>query len=734
MSAHHDPETPHDHDAPNEKGGGPHGDDVLNTVNALHGRLAGMGRPDGADATRGVEEWEAALEARERVMFEREQALARERAAIKAHKHELRDAQQEMQQASDDLLERAAAFNRDKAEFDRQRQEHEGALRKKREEIEAEGKRRRAEFDRRVEEETASLRVAMEEELSARTETLKAEIVRQRERIGEREREIEQRVVELEARAVEIEARGRELSERDNQRVAELERERAERERAATHAEREVEAMRAQMETFRQEAQGAVDARAELERLRVRLDNAEDREVELQRELASTREAADAKTFETDALRDQLAQRDERIAELERASADEGGRAEIAQAFQERLEEREAQIGALEAALAEAERRARDAGGATDERLAALEAELAEREGAIADLRSQLESASAGVSAGAAQDIEKRDRAIEKLANRLEKVQKERDALAERAQAQPEAPEGAFLDAHLARRRERLTAYRRMVEAESKKIGQAKRVVAQRNAEAEKVLQHRRAVAETRQALEKAQARVAKQAKRYNATRLMLMLVTAMGALAFGSWHVARMVPVDYLAHATLRAEPVGGAALSDEQLQAWRQYVGGLVTDPRLVELAADRMKRRGLAQYASAPALGAKINDDLDFTFPSPNMMTLTLKGAGDLPTQRTLETYLATMISLANDARLQRADQANTNVASMPRAEDDPLDQKRLLMTAGGLFGAGSLVLLTFGIWGVAVFSRVTAKVRVDDTAAVRSAFEWSGAEGA
>jgi hypothetical protein len=734
MSAHHENETPHEHDAHGEH---TH-DDVVDAVNALRGQLAGLGR-DGDDDAGGREEWESTLEARERVIAEREQALARERAAIKAHRLELKDAQQQIQQASDDLLERAAAVNREKADLDRQKHEQEQALRQHREELEAESKRRRADFDRRLEEEAAEFRTRLEEEFTARKETLKAEISRQRESLEERERDLERRAVELENHAQQIEENTRALEERESGRIAELETALLERDQRLDRATRDAEALRVQFDTLRQEAQGAVDARAELESLRVRLDDAESREAELHRALAEARDAAGAGESNTNALREEIARRDQRISELEAVAAEAGDHAELAASFQNDLNGRDARIADLERSLEEALAAGAAADEHDNERLAALEAEIAARDEQIADLAASLEAARQAVADAGERpavdpaEIEKRDRAIEKLVDRLKKTEQERDALA--ATAGEVADRGAaYHDEHLQRRRERLLAYRRMVETESRKINQAKRAVAQRHAEAEKVLQHRRAIAEMRQSLEKTSARLEKRAKRYNAARLALMLVTALGALAFGAWHAATMVPMDYLAHATLRAEPVGADSLTDEQLQAWRKYAGGLVTDPRLVELAAERMKRRGLEEFGSAPALGAKMNEDLDFSFPSPDAMTVTLKGAGDLATQRVLETYLATMVSLANDARVQRSDGANTNVAAMPRAEDAPLDEQRLLVTAGVIWGVGALVVMTFGIWGVAVFSRMNARVNKDDQAAMKAAFEWSGAEAA
>jgi len=138
-----------------------------------------------------------------------------------------------------------------------------------------------------------------------------------------------------------------------------------------------------------------------------------------------------------------------------------------------------------------------------------------------------------------------------------------------------------------------------------------------------------------------------------------------------------------------------GGRPLSQAELEEWQRYHEELLSDPRTLEVVAERMKQRGIASLATVPALKLRLDADFSFMSREPGTLDLELRGVGEGKTARELDTLVATVVRQANTARERRVDGSTTIVASTGAPDPAPLHDERVFYAAGI---AGILTLLS------------------------------------
>ncbi|MEL7485257.1 MAG: hypothetical protein AAFN41_13020, partial [Planctomycetota bacterium] len=226
------------------------------------------------------------------------------------------------------------------------------------------------------------------------------------------------------------------------------------------------------------------------------------------------------------------------------------------------------------------------------------------------------------------------------------------------------------------------------------KLQRYEAVLDDRAAEADQILAQRREVARAAsavQAREKKLASVQARNKTMTASFFVMAGIAILGVLSFAvADHVA---PATYAATAEVEIDS-RGRELSADEVDEWQRYMSGLLTDPGLLEIASDRMRKRGLVSLARAPDLKDRLEQDLTSTKPAPGRLTLELVGEGSGPTRRALETYVVSLVAQSNATKQQRAGGTGTRVAADAAIVDEPLEDARVTYAAG--FGGGGVVI--------------------------------------
>lgn len=345
---------------------------------------------------------------------------------------------------------------------------------------------------------------------------------------------------------------------------------------------------------------------------------------------------------EADRLRDALTAAVDRIAEAEKDAA--------------------AARTALEAAFAEIES-LRDSVERTGAELARTEQALLETEGENRDLRSR----------------------VQELEIELEV-----------AGAKPRANADEF---QLHRRR-RLARQRRILRDHSLKIRCATEALRDRLEQCEKVLLKRSELAEAYHAILEMRQRNATREVRGGVVFGVIGMMAVLGMVAAVSWFVAgRMTPGEYEARVVISGEGGPRQALSTDDMEAWQAYMTAKATEPRFLEQAADRLKRRGITALGTAGEFGREVRDRLVIETPTPNQVRLTWRGEGSEQTRRILDTYAVALASVSNQERARRTDGATTVIVEEATASSEPLDNTRV-ETAGMIFAGSTVFTLAFG----------------------------------
>jgi hypothetical protein len=197
-------------------------------------------------------------------------------------------------------------------------------------------------------------------------------------------------------------------------------------------------------------------------------------------------------------------------------------------------------------------------------------------------------------------------------------------------------------------------------------------------------------------------ARAPQQMSPVVAAGIASVCVTAtLAGVAGTAWWLAGVFdsPI-YSAQTRIAMENAGTAR--EEARASWQAFHTELVRDPRLMEMAAERLKRRGTAELGTPGDLAARLEADLTVESGEPGTISLALKGEGRLATQRTLETFAAALVTASNDGRDRRLDGASTTIVEAASAGDRPVSSERrsLFAMIGGGLGALTVVGMLAG----------------------------------
>lgn len=248
---------------------------------------------------------------------------------------------------------------------------------------------------------------------------------------------------------------------------------------------------------------------------------------------------------------------------------------------------------------------------------------------------------------------------------------------------------------YLLTRRQRLERVRRALRERAQRLERTEAVLEERAREADQVLANRREISRQAAAVLKREQRVVSLMSRNKSITILFYSVATLAIVAVLSWALAdQMAPARYAVTAELRADG-RGRTLSPDELTEWQRYHEGVLTDPALVELAADRLGKRGIEELTRPGDLTARLKSDLSFESSEPGRLVLELRGDGAGVTKRTLDTYAVTIVTLANGTKDQRAGGAGTKLTVDATVESDPLVDERP-MYAAGIAGGGLLVV--------------------------------------
>ena len=245
----------------------------------------------------------------------------------------------------------------------------------------------------------------------------------------------------------------------------------------------------------------------------------------------------------------------------------------------------------------------------------------------------------------------------------------------------------------LVSRRQRLQRIRKTLRDRASKLQRYEAVRDDRAAEAEQVLAQRREISRAAtavQARERKLAAVQARNKTMTASFFVMAGVAILGVMSFAvADHVA---PATYAAAAEIEIDG-RGRELSADEIEEWQRYMSGLLLDPGLLEIASDRMRKRGLISLARAPELRARLQQDLTSATPAPGRLTVELVGEGSGPTRRALETYVVSLVAQSNATKQQRAGGPGSRVAAAAAILADPLEDGRMT-SAAGVGGGGAV----------------------------------------
>lgn len=231
------------------------------------------------------------------------------------------------------------------------------------------------------------------------------------------------------------------------------------------------------------------------------------------------------------------------------------------------------------------------------------------------------------------------------------------------------------------------------------------------SADRETLARERAALAEARQRLEKQRGAPAKSKSAVASVSYGVLAATALAGL---SWAVAGQVaPALYEARVVIAADTKTQAAAPD-QLAEWQRYHESLLKDPALVDMAAERMGRRGIASLSSPGLLQTRLNADMSTSAPGEGKLALALRGRGASETTRALDTYATALVSQANANREHRSDGLSTVIVESPNAGAGPIEDERFVY-ALGIFACGCVVSVAGG--GLAMRRIAGAKERFE-----------------
>lgn len=505
-----------------------------------------------------------------------------------------------------------------------------------------------------------------------------------------------------------------------DERVLQLQNELNERQKQLQEAVAQVESLQNDGQSRSEADQMHIDSlTSELEGTKAQLDelNAQLASIgaDADQELTDQRERAAKLESQVQTLSEELKQANARQEELalqlaQRPEGDPEGESKL----RAQLEEAAAGKSAIESKLNERESQLR---------------ELADR---VMSLESELEAArEAGESSGTENDEETRAKidSLETQCSELIATVERLNTDLEKAKASAGSAEGPVRsDEWTSKRRERLNKVRSILRGDAEKVRLATEALRTRYDQCEQVLTKRAELAEAYEAIASAQRKYQNKEVRSGVVLGLFGMLAIMLILGVSSWFISgRVMPGMYSSRATLAATTPDGK-LSEGDLAQWESYISGLTSDPRFLEVAAERMKRRGITEFATPGELGQHMGEYLDVAASMPGEVVFEYRDHGAERTQRILDTFSVALASAANNARARRVDAAVTTVEEAATLTSEPLDTKRLEM-AGMIFGGAMLATLILG--GIIWRRLAAAKARFEKDSRVEVLFdeaEW------
>ncbi len=173
----------------------------------------------------------------------------------------------------------------------------------------------------------------------------------------------------------------------------------------------------------------------------------------------------------------------------------------------------------------------------------------------------------------------------------------------------------------------------------------------------------------------------------------MMLSALAFGLIGGVSWGVSGVLDSPrYTARAAIEIE-ASAEPRDAEAVDSWSGFHEELAQDPQLMEEVAQRLRRRGYVEFATPADLRRAFEADLCVERGSPGRLEFTFTGEGRERSAGVLSAMVSTLVSMANDSRERRADQAATVVASASRCGEEAVETRRVpmfLATAGALSG--------------------------------------------
>ncbi len=402
---------------------------------------------------------------------------------------------------------------------------------------------------------------------------------------------------------------------------------------------------------------------------------------------------------------------------------------EVAESLAAQIRERDEQNATLRAELEQARRVIAEPAPAAD---------LAERDRTIEKLRAELDEAieqatrpspaTAGPDEETLLEIAKRDEAITILKERLEEsLAAARSNTTSTDDSTDHGPSEADY-----RRRDRLRRYKSLLQSQARKIVAAQSAIQRRHADCELVLSHRSKLAQLAQQLSRAEKKITASKARSGAAAAVLYFAATLGILAVMSWEVSKRVwPGTYIARAVIEADP-GRRSPKPEDYAVWQKDHSELLGDPRLMEVAAQRMQQRGLTALGSPGELASRLKQDMYVQTSKPGSLTVELRGEGAEKTALVLDTVVTAFKSVADQGKDERTNDMGVVIAQAATPGTEPLMDKRI-EKAGSVFAGAALAA---GLAGLVIWSRlVKAKKKFDQAAAVDAALgdvDWATLE--
>lgn len=666
----------------------------------------------------------AALEVARQTIAGREEELARTDAELKAKAEQLASAREELATLRTQAEERSSALE----EAERQAKAREvtfgqleAELVEREQNLAAAIAQREAGLSQHsVDLERRSIEVSQQ---AAEVETLREQVNATRAALEARQAEIEKKAADLEsaaaARAAELDARARSLENagREHDRLVREAREKSLK-AAQEYAQRAKELAEQASVIAEGEAQLATE-RENLERtIRVVTAKGDElalREAELARQVARLADDR-ASTVKTNASVAELETRIEALSEVVR-EYEALWLLELAEGERARGE-----FAATEAVVAQL----RDHLGlqlrTVDELRKQIEADESRHAAELGERDARLTALEAGASGAAsdtaqlslqAQALTRAAGEIASLRARVETLQEELAQAQAHAATSPGASNRAPLEGDaLARRRRRLKNAHALLRQQTSKLRKGSEVLRKRFEACEALLAQRAELASIRDRVVDAERRAQRSRAGSRTAVTALCSVVVLGLLAGLSWALAvQFAPATFEATATLRAEG-RGRELNSAELAEWGRFHYDLLKDPRFHTEAAEKFKRQGMIDFATAPAVAKLAETGVRADSDEAGQMRLIYRDRGADRASRTLEVFAASLQAHANDAQTRRIDGGVTVVSEAARAGDSPIDQTRPFY-ALGIMGASTFLTIFFS----AILWRKLAKAKTD-----------------